>query len=247
MYSYKSRIRYSELDETGHLKLESLLDYFQDCSTFHSEDVGVGLEYLEKRHLAWVLSAWQIVTERYPRLGENVTIGTAPYDFRGFFGYRNFLMESEQGERLACANTLWTLMDMENMHPARPTKEMLAAYRMEEKLPMDYASRKITLPASGGMEAEILEVKRYHLDTNNHVNNGQYIRIALGCLPEKYFEKGFSVRQMRAEYKRQAHLKDRMYPIIYENGEVAAISLNNEEGQPYCIVELEFTEMGEKS
>ena len=41
MYSYQSRIRYSELDETGHLKIESLLDYFQDCSTFHSEDLGL--------------------------------------------------------------------------------------------------------------------------------------------------------------------------------------------------------------
>ena len=34
MYQYQTRIRYSELDESGHLKPEALLDYFQDCSTF---------------------------------------------------------------------------------------------------------------------------------------------------------------------------------------------------------------------
>ena len=57
MYSFNSRIRYSELDETGRLRLESLLDYFQDCSTFHSEDIGLGVDYLKERHLGDVLLA----------------------------------------------------------------------------------------------------------------------------------------------------------------------------------------------
>ena len=43
----------------------------------------------------------------------------------------------------------------------------------------------------------------------------------------------------RAEYKKQAHLGDKIYPVVYNEGEdVAAISLNNQEGQPYCVVEL---------
>ena len=120
MHTFQSRIRYSEVGVDGNLTLESLLDYFQDSSTFHSEDIGLGVEYLQERHLAWVLSSWQIVVERYPHLCENVIIGTFPYDFKGFLGYRNFLMETEDGERLACANSIWTLMDMEKMIPARP-------------------------------------------------------------------------------------------------------------------------------
>ena len=101
MYSYRSRIRYSELDETGHLRLESLLDYFQDCSTFHSEDIGLGVDYLREQHLVWVLSSWQIVVERYPGLGESVVIGTVPYEIKGFIGFRNFLMTDEKGNRCA--------------------------------------------------------------------------------------------------------------------------------------------------
>ena len=247
MYTFNSRIRYSEIDNKGCLSLEALLDYFQDCSTFHSEELGVGLDYLRNRHLAWVLSAWQIVTERYPKLGEEVVIGTAPYAFKGFFGYRNFLMETLQGEKLAYANTLWTLMDMEGLHPAKPTKEMMEAYTIEEKLPMKYAPRKIILPALRGVDTETLEVKRRHLDTNNHVNNGQYIRMAREHLPTEYMGESLDLflRQMRAEYKRQAYLGDKIYPVVYENGEIAAVSLNNREGQPYCIVEFEFRNMGE--
>ncbi len=39
MYTFQSRIRYSEVGPDGRLTLESLLDYFQDASTFHSEDL----------------------------------------------------------------------------------------------------------------------------------------------------------------------------------------------------------------
>lgn len=244
MYQFSSRIRYSEVDSRGKLSLESLLDYFQDCSTFHSEDAGVGLDYLAERHLAWVLSAWQIVADRYPRLCEEVRIGTAPYGFKGFFGYRNFLMETEDGEKLAYANTLWTLMDMEKMCPARLTKEMTEAYGIEDRLPMDYAPRKIALPAEGGAGKQPLEVGRRHLDTNNHVNNGQYIRMAKEYLSEAYMQENLFLRQMRAEYKRQAHLGDKIYPVVYERGEMTAVSLNDEEGWPYCIAEFEFRNMG---
>ena len=101
MYSYQSRIRYSELDEKGHLKLEALLDHFQDCSTFHSEDLGFGVDYLMQNHIIWVMSSWQIVVDRYPVLGERVTVATAPYDFKGFMGFRNFWVLDEAGERIA--------------------------------------------------------------------------------------------------------------------------------------------------
>lgn len=237
MYTFHSRIRYSEVGVDGKLTLESLLDYFQDSSTFHSEDIGLGVEYLKERHLAWVLSSWQIVVQRYPYLCENVVIGTKPYDFKGFLGYRNFLMETDAGEQLACANSIWTLMDMEKMLPAKPPAEMVEGYVISEKLPMDYAPRKISIPADGE-EQEKIQVRAHHLDTNGHVNNGQYVRIATEYVPEN-----FQIRQLRAEYKKQAVLNDVMIPNVAVNDDrtLYTISLNGEDGKPYSIVELTGT------
>lgn len=48
MYAFDSRIRYSETDSEGYLTLDALLNYFQDCSTFHSEDVGLGIGYMKE-------------------------------------------------------------------------------------------------------------------------------------------------------------------------------------------------------
>ena len=70
MYTFDSRIRYSETDETGALSLLGVINYMQDCSTFQSEDIGLGVEYLEKKKRAWLLSSWRIVIDRYPVLGE---------------------------------------------------------------------------------------------------------------------------------------------------------------------------------
>ena len=87
MYAFDSRIRYSETDSEGYLTLDALLNYFQDCSTFHSEDVGLGIGYMKEIGQVWVLSSWQIVVNRYPKLGEKVKIVTLPYELKVFLGY----------------------------------------------------------------------------------------------------------------------------------------------------------------
>ena len=54
----------------------------------------------------------------------------------------------------------------------------------------------------------------------------------------QYAEEAFAIRRLRAEYKKQALLGDRMYPVIYAGDSVTVVSLNNEEGQAYCVVEF---------
>ena len=43
-YSFDGRIRYSEVDERQTLTLPALVDYFQDCSTFQTQESGAGME-----------------------------------------------------------------------------------------------------------------------------------------------------------------------------------------------------------
>lgn len=234
MYTFDGRVRYSEVGEDGCMSIQSLLDYFQDCSTFHSEDIGLGVEYFKKIGQVWLMSFWQICIGRYPRLNERIVIGTAPYEFRGFMGCRNFLMQTEGGEALAWANSIWTLMDTESMRPVKPNEKMLEGYVLEERYPMTYAPRKIAVPG-GGLAREPFTVKAHHLDTNHHVNNGQYVRMAMDYIPAD-----FKIRQLRVEYKKQAVLGDEIYPLVScgGDGSLYTVCLNTGEGEPYCIVEL---------
>ena len=68
------------------------------------------MEVLKAQKRAWVLSAWQVIVKRYPKLGENIKVTTIPYGFRGFIGMRNFILETADGERLAWANSYWSFL-----------------------------------------------------------------------------------------------------------------------------------------
>ena len=232
MYTFDSRIRYSEADSEGRLTLAALINYFQDCSTFHSEDVGLGMRYLNERKLAWMLSSWQIVVNRYPLIGERVTIGTQPYDMKGFLGYRNFCMTDEKGCYVAKANSLWILMDTSTSKPSSVTEDMLQGYCLGEKIEMDYAPRKIVIPQESVIQEPII-VKKHNIDTNHHVNNQQFVDMAMDFLPEK-----FTVGQLRTEYKKQAFLGDVLIPYVANEGGRMIISLTNAAGLPYVVVEF---------
>ena len=123
MYSFDSRVRYSETDEAGKLTVLGIINYMQDCSTFHSEEVGVGVQVLENRRRAWMLSSWQILIDRYPELGEEIRISTWHNESRGIHGYRNFVIRSCQGESLVRAGSVWFLYDLVKGTPARVTPE----------------------------------------------------------------------------------------------------------------------------
>ena len=138
MYSFDSRVRYSEVDEDRKLSLTGVINYMQDCSTFQSEDLNMGIDYLTEKHRAWLLSSWQIIVDRYPKLGERIVVSTWPYAFKGIYGYRNFTIQDPEGNYLVRANSNWFFFDTESGCPVRVGEEDVAAYGIgqEEKLPM---------------------------------------------------------------------------------------------------------------
>lgn len=231
-YSFESRIRYSEVGEDGRLTLFGLLNYFQDCTIFHSEAVGLGVEHLKAEKKAWVLQSWQIDIKRYPAMGESVRVTTWPYEFKGFFGDRNFTMEDAEGRRIAWANSVWVFMDLDSQKPARVTQRELSGYTLEEKLDMDYRERRVRVPG-GGRTLEPFPILKEYLDTNHHVNNGQYVRLGQLCLPD-----GFAVGRLRAEYKAQARLGDVCTPSVVQEEDSVYVTLNSGQGVPY--VNMEF-------
>lgn len=232
IYEFDSRVRYSETDHHGTMTLPALIDYFQDCSTFQSEDIGLGMNILKEEKRAWILSYWQIIIKRYPQLCERMTVGTFATEFKALFGKRNFYMKDEQSEILACANSIWVFMNTETGRPCRPEQKDVEPYGISEALDMPYEDRKIKLPEETE-ELAVFQVQRHHIDTNEHVNNCQYVQMALEYLPVDY-----QVEQVRIEYKNSAVLGDRIYPKIAIEKERTVIELCNEERKPYAVLEF---------
>ncbi len=232
MYEMETRVRFSESGANNLLKIESLIDYFQDCATFHSEDLGIGVKVLKERHLVWVISSWQVDVVRMPAYGEKITIATWPYGFKGFIGYRNLIVKDSDNNIIVSCNSIWSLISTDTFLPAYLEKEMADRYPIEPKLDMDYAPRKIVARGEW-KECEKITVQPHHLDVNGHVNNGQYIRMALECIPDVA-----GIKRLRTEYRLQTMLHEVLTPRICREESVTVVDLVGEDGKSKCVVEV---------
>lgn len=233
MYTFESRVRYSETNESGRLSVTGIMNYLQDCSIFQSEELNIGIRSLKERKRAWWLNSWQILIDRYPRLGEPIRISTWPYSFKGIFGYRNFTICSLTGESMVRADSTWFFYDLEKNAPTRVPEEEILGYGIgEQPLPMPPAPRRIVLP-DAYEEREPAVVTHYHLDTNHHVNNAQYVEIA-----REYVPAGFRVGEVRAEYRNAAVLGDLMYARVSRIQEGYVVSLKDKDEKIYANIWL---------
>ena len=232
MYTFESRVRYSETDHRETMTLPAIVNYFQDCSTFQSEDLGVGIDYFREKQQGWILSSWQIIIDRYPKMGERIDISTWATGFDGLYGLRNFRMRDEKKETVAYANSVWAYMDMKKGRPVRPSAEEVEPYGSGEPLEMDYQPRKIKLPESA-VKKEPFAVRKYHIDTNEHVNNCQYVQMAM-----EYIEHAGDIRQVRVEYKNSAVYGDIIVPKVAAEETRTVVELCDESDRIFATVEF---------
>ena len=97
---------------------------------------------------------------------------------------------------------------------------------------MDYEGRKIR-PAAEYEDREAFPVRKYHIDTNEHVNNCQYVQFAMELLP-----KDQVIHQVRVGYKKSAVLGDVIYPKYAKETDRTVIELCDEKGTSYATVEV---------
>ncbi len=232
MYKMTGRVRYSECGEDNKLKISSIINYFQDCTTENSERLGVGHAYLREHNRAWILNSWQVFISRRPQVGEEIIVTTWATGFQGVFGPRDFSMTTAGGEELVCAHSLWVYVDTESGRPVKPTDEEIAVYEVGEPIPVAPFSRKIKLP-DGLAKVDTFPVHKYHIDTNNHVNNSKYIELACEALCDE-----FQVNTLRVEYKKAAVYGDRLVLKAGFTENHSVVGLFDEDEKPYAIVEF---------
>lgn len=242
MYTFKSTVRFSETGKDSKLTIPHLISYFQDCSTLHGNKAGLDRKKLIKMERAWFLSSWQIVINKRPGIDEKIEVETRAYEIRGFYGLRNFIMYNEAKEVCAYANSIWFYVDTKKGRPVKYEQKEGTGFEIDEEFPMEKADRKIIIPENADkiIKGDRLKVRESHLDSNYHMNNREYVRIALDFMPDSFDID--DLRQIRVEYKKAAVLDEIMVPVYYfdvENKKIF-VSLENEAGENFAKVEFEL-------
>lgn len=171
------------------LKLNCMLDYFQDIAACHADLLGIGMKDMLALHQLWVLSRLRIRFKRCPSLGEKLTVMTYPTGLNRLFATRQYQLIAENGDRLVEATSFWIVIDDAKFRPVKPFK-MLADFagRNLEKPRFFPELDKIAEPGNAPETLLEYQVLQSNIDLNRHLNNafyGSYIVDTLGKLTGK--------------------------------------------------------------
>lgn len=237
MFSYNTKVRYSEVDCNRKLTIPAIINYLQDTCVLHSESVGAGLDYVESSKRVWMLGAWRIEFIDDIYFMDDITVKTWPYKFKSFMGYRNLIIEKNSNICVR-ADSTWMLYSISDKKLARVSEEDERMYPCERPMQMEKCKRKLTLPDCFVKKNDITVTESF-IDTNGHVNNGKYVEIAIDVSGIDLTCTKVSV--LEAEYKKQARLKDIIIPFVFSGENEVFVSLRDEDGSIFANIKFDLS------
>ena len=232
MYTLNYKVTTSTCDSEGRLKLYSALQMMQDCSEMWIDSEPGARKFFTDNNMTQLLATRQVEVIRVPRFKEDLTVTTSIYEVMPMYGFRNTFIRDAQGQPCYRTWSMGAFVDLATGRLARLSEDAIASLTLEPKQEMNYRGRRIILPKQDGMVLEPVSVMRADIDYNRHMNNANYVRLAMELLPD-----GFEVRNLRVEYRIAAKLGDRLTPVLYQTdgGYIVSLAID---GQPSAIIEL---------
>ena len=233
MYTYNKKILFSDIDCNSKMTVDGIMNSMQDCVNINSESIGRGIDYMMEKKRTWFAISWNIEIRRFPTMFEDVVVKTWPYDFSSTLGFRNVIISDSQGNDIICADSIWSLMDMNTGRPTKITDEDRQGYDLEEKYPMESLGRKISVPKEL-THIDTITVKKSDIDYNGHMSNGKYIQIA-----NEYVPFDVEINRIRVEYKSQSKYKENIrIEQLIEEGRQVIVFKGEEDNAVKAVVEF---------
>ncbi len=225
MYSLKYKVTTSTCDSEGRLKLYSALQMMQDCSEMWIDSEPGIKQYFTVQNMAQLLVSRQVEIVRVPSYKEELTVTTSVYGMKPMFGFRNTFIYDAEGKPCYRTWSMGAFVDKSDGKLKRIDEATLDSMHLDPQLELNYQDRRIILPKEGGKTLEPIRVLRADIDYNKHMNNANYVRVAMELLPEV-----FEVRGLRVEHRVAAKLADQLIPTLYEQDGtyIVALSVGNE-------------------
>ena len=232
MYSLKYKVTTSTCDSDGRLKLYSALQMMQDCSEMWIDSEPGVKQYFTEQNMAQLLAFRQVEIIRVPNYKEELTVTTSVYGMKPMFGFRNTFIRDAAGQPCYKTWSMGAFVDLANGKLKRVDDATIASMTLEPQLEMTYRDRRIILPKEEGQTLEPIKVLRADIDYNKHMNNANYVRMAMELLPDDFVVKG-----LRVEYRVAAKLGDMLIPTIYriEGSVVVVLKVG---GEAAAIIEF---------
>ena len=143
-----------------------------------------GIMYKERYNAFWVFTKTKVHFFRHAAWRENITAATFPIDNCGMRSHINTVLAGADGEKIAVANQEACVLDFERHRPVKITdldypKEGFpeAVYNEPfQRFPSDFSEDEFVYEHT---------VRSQQIDLSHHLNNIEYIKLALNCFSEE--------------------------------------------------------------
>ena len=183
-------------------------------------------QYFAAQNMAQLLATRQVEVVRVPEFKEGLTVTTSVYDMKPMFGFRNTFIYDAEGNPCYKTWSMGAFVDKAAGKLKRVDDATMQSMTLEPQLEMNYKDRRIILPKIAGEVQDPIRVLRADIDYNKHLNNANYVRMAMELLPDD-----FEVLGLRVEYRVAAKFGDILIPTFYHVSEdtiIVSLSIGNE-------------------
>lgn len=182
-------VKTSETDFQRRWKPSAFFRVMQETGTHHSIHLGYNYHQMNAQGLAFVLSRLKIYFNRFPGVGDQLTLETWPKGIQQkIFFMRDFRFSDQSGAPIASATSAWLLVDLN-------ARRFLMPEALKEQLPdndgrsaVNETLEKIATPIQMVPQLEV-EARYSAVDMMEHVNNAHYIDWISDSFPFETFQE----------------------------------------------------------
>lgn len=175
-------VHYYETNYRLECKISSIINYFCDIGSKQSEELGVGIEYLTEKRLAYVFYRYDINIKRYPKYGEKIKVRTMAKSFKKFYASRAYEIYDENNEKIVEGEGIFLLINIDKRKAVRIPEDQYIAYGVDIENCPDIKVTKLE-KLTKEMDRNNFKVRYGDIDSNMHVNNVKYVEWAIESLP----------------------------------------------------------------
>lgn len=187
-FKEKQPLLYYMCDRNHTLTMPMLVNLLLDVSGKQSLALGMGDDVVNEMGYSWIILQYEFHIKRMPQFKETIEIETYAQEYNKLFCYRNFVVRDSSGEEIVHVETTFALIDREKRKMARLPQEIVDPYEAEFNKRLKRTAKPIPLEEEKATSKEY-RVRYFDIDTNQHVNNSQYLNWALDSLEPDFLTK----------------------------------------------------------
>lgn len=196
-----------DIDKQNQIKNVTLLEFFENIGSYHSDLAGYGADYTKEHGRGWVLLDWKVQVLKRPKYGDELEIHTWAKTMNKATTYRDFEVYNQNKELCAIATSRWTMVNIKEGKIDKIDADIIKAYDPEDKNVFEEKEvTKLKAPKDFSNEIEY-KVRRKDIDINGHMHNIYYLDLAYEVLPEEIYN-GEQLNNIRVQYRKEIKLEE---------------------------------------